>query len=59
MANFTVYAKMNITVSVEISAKHLDEALEKSKKLNQIDFITFVGDYMDGDFKINGVIEND
>jgi hypothetical protein len=57
MTTYNVYANLNINVAISISAKSLEEALEKSKGFKEKDFIQFEGEYIDGNMKINGIIE--
>jgi adenosine deaminase len=56
--DFEVQAKLELLVSVTVSAKNLDEAIEKSKGFRETDFVDILGDYMDGNFYISGVYES-
>ena len=52
---FYVQAKIDVLVSVELSARTIDEALEKSKTLKVEDFITVDGDHIDSEMEITGI----
>lgn len=56
--SFDVHARMNLLVSISISAQSLDEAVEASKKMAEEDFVDFIGDYVDGEFRISGIFES-
>lgn len=56
---YNVWAHCRQTVSVEIRAQSLEEALEKAKELDEEDFVTVNGEYADGEFEITGVLKND
>jgi hypothetical protein len=58
LIEFEVQARLNILVSISVSAHSLEEALEKAKHLSESDFVEFCGDYMDGEFKVTGVSES-
>jgi hypothetical protein len=55
LKQFTVSAKLDLLVSVEVTARSLDEALEKSKSLKVQDFVDVDGDYLDGEMEITGI----
>jgi len=57
MGNYCIQGKLTLEVCLSISAKNLDEALEKSKKLKVDDFVEFKGDFCDGNMKIVGIFE--
>jgi len=59
LKTFGVWAKCNNQVIVEVSAKTLEEAVEKAKALDEDQFISINGEYVDGSFKLTGVLEND
>ena len=53
--DYTVQAKLDLVVSINISARSLEEALEKSKQLKVQDFVDILGDYIDGEMEITGM----
>jgi len=55
---FNVQAEMTVLVSKNVTAKTLEEAVEKAKELRTADFITVDGDWIDESaFRITGVYE--
>jgi hypothetical protein len=58
MIEFEVQAKLDLLVSTTVSAKSIEEALEKAKGLQETDFVEFLGDYIDGKFRVSGVYES-
>jgi hypothetical protein len=56
---FNVWANLRQTVSVEIVADSLEDALAKAKNLDEEVFVDVLGEYMDGEFEITGVLAND
>ena len=56
---FSVWAKLNLDVSIEIKAESLEDAVVRSKELKEHDFVEFLGDFNDGDMKITGVFESE
>lgn len=54
---FYVEGRMSVCVGIEISAKSLEEALEKTKSMKITDFITIDGDHNDSNFRVSGVFE--
>lgn len=59
MAQYNVTARWCADLSVEISAKTLAQAVEKSKDLKLQDFAKVLGSYDDGNFAIKGVYNID
>ena len=57
MKTFQVSAKLDLFVSTEIQAKSLEEALEKARKFKEQEFVTILGDYLDGNMEITGIYE--
>jgi hypothetical protein len=55
---FTVWAKSEIFNNVEILAENLEDALAQSKEMKEEDFVTVLGDYMDGSVTVTGVMES-
>jgi hypothetical protein len=55
---YQVQAIIKTIVCISVSAKTLEEALDKSKALTEKDFITIDGEYMDGEYRITGVYES-
>lgn len=54
---FNVTARLGLEVNIEISASSLEDAVQKSKNLTHTDFVDILGDFNDGEMKINGVFE--
>lgn len=54
---YSVWAKCYRDVTVEILAKSLEEAVEKSKELEDSDFVRVLGEYNDGSTEIYGVLK--
>lgn len=52
---FYVDARMAISVGVEISARTLEEAVEKAKTMKMDSFVEVLGDQNDSNFRIAGV----
>jgi hypothetical protein len=59
LKRFTVYAISRSLVSREITATDLDEAYGKAKSLEENGFVKYLGEVVDGDFWIQGVIESE
>jgi hypothetical protein len=55
--DFSIWAKTSVYSLVTIKAKDLEDALTKSKEMKDTDFVEVLGEYMDGDFKVTGVME--
>lgn len=53
--DFQVMAKLTLDISIPVSAKTIEEAVEKSKVLDEHDFVEILGEYMDGNYEITGV----
>ena len=51
---YTIQAKLNLEVGIEVKAASLEAAVETAKTLKEEDFVTILGDYMDGDVQITG-----
>ncbi len=56
--DYEVQAKLELVVSITISAVDLDKAVEISKGFTETDFVDMHGDYLDGKFRITGVYES-
>lgn len=54
---FHIYAKVSLETSIAISAKDLEEALQKSKTLTVDDFVDIIGENCDNKVKITGIYE--
>lgn len=52
---FNIQAKLDLLVSIEISARTLEEALLKSKELEVDDFININGEHLDSEMQITGI----
>jgi hypothetical protein len=59
LKKYTVYAISRNMISKEILATGLDEALLKAKELKESEFVDIVGECVDGDFWIQGVISDE
>jgi hypothetical protein len=57
MKTFQVSAKLKLFVTTEVQAKSLEEALEKSRTFKEQEFVTILGDYLDGSMEITGIYE--
>lgn len=57
--NFTVFGILKLTIGIPIKAKNLEEAVKETKELKVQDFVKILGDYMDGEVKINGILYDD
>lgn len=57
LKRFMVQANCERTVSLEVLAKDLDEALVKAKELKDDDFVEVLGEYQDGNTHISGIYE--
>lgn len=54
---YNVTAKLLLEVNIQISANSLEDAVNESKTLRETDFVKILGDYNNGDMKVNGVFE--
>ena len=59
LRSFTVMAKVEIDCNISIRAESLEDAVDKSAKLTETDFVEIHGDYIDGKLKISGCYEDD
>lgn len=57
--NFEIQAKLSLLATKTISAQSLEDALEEAKSLTETDFVTFLGDFVDGKLCITGVYESE
>ncbi len=55
LQTYCIQAKLNLMVSIEVSAHDLDEALAMSKEKEVSDFVDIHGDYIDGNMRVTGV----
>ena len=55
LKQYEVTARMLILASITINAESLEDAVEQSKDMKEIDFIKFKGIFMDGSIRISGV----
>lgn len=53
--SFTVQAKLELTLSVDVKAKDMDEALAEAKKLVIGDFVTVKSDLYDESIELTGI----
>jgi hypothetical protein len=56
---YIVYAISRNMISRNIFATGLDEALLKAKEMKESEFVNIVGECVDGDFWIQGVISDE
>ena len=56
---YTVTARVVSIDSIEITSSSLTEAVEKSKNLSSEDFVTDVGEQLDGSYEVIGVSNNE
>lgn len=54
-ALYTVQAKLDLFVSIEVRAQSLADALEQSKTLKETDFVEIGGEFIDGSMEVTGV----
>jgi len=54
---YTVYAVVEMNVSIKIGADSLKDALEKSRQLKETDFCKPLGEYNNGELEIQGVFD--
>lgn len=55
LKQYEVTARMLILASITINAESLEDAVEQSKDMEEIDFIKFKGSFIDGSIRISGV----
>lgn len=55
LQEYGVNAVLVLDVMTKISARSLEEAIEKAKDMREDSFVIFLGDYNDGKFKLSGV----
>ena len=55
---YAVWADVQRTVIVKVSAKSLEEATEKARLLDEDEFVTVNGEHIDGEFEITGVLKS-
>lgn len=56
--SYQVQAVLHLMISVDVQAKSLDDALELSKTMKEVDFVDIQGEYIDGDMRITGAYES-
>lgn len=56
---FSVCGKLELDISLDVSAASLEEAVAQSKKLDVDDFVEITGEYNDGNLRITGLFEHD
>lgn len=59
LETYSVTAKLELIVSVDIKAENLTDALLSSGKLDEHDFVKILGEYFDGGCEIVSVTYND
>ena len=58
LKSFRVWVECRRQVALTVKAENLEDALTKSKELEDDDFVTVNGDYIDGDTRVTGVMES-
>ena len=58
LKTFSIWAKCYREVSIDIQAESLEEALAKSKEIDEDEFVTVNGDYHDGSTEIYGIFQS-
>lgn len=53
--SYQAQARISTLVSVELTAKDVDEALLKAKELRDEDFVEILGECLDNSFELTGV----
>jgi hypothetical protein len=59
LKSFSIWAKLNLDVLINIKAESLEDAVEKSKELKELDFVDIKGEFNDGNIKITGAHEDE
>jgi len=59
LKTFTIQADLTLQVGLSIKAESLEDAVQQSKELKELDFVTIKDEFQDGSMKIRGVWEND
>lgn len=57
LRTYMVQGKLELMVGVEVSATNLEEAVSKSKSMDENAFVDMHGEYQDGNCRITGVYE--
>jgi len=57
MQTFNVQARLDLWVSTEIKAENLLDAVQEASTMQEKDFVTIDGDFIDGKLHITGVYE--
>lgn len=55
---YQVQAVLQLVVCIDVAADNLEQALDKSNKLGETDFIDSRGELLDSKFRISGVYES-
>ena len=55
LKQYEVTARMIIVASHTINAESLEDAVEQSKSMKEVDFIKVKGSFIDGSIRISGV----
>lgn len=55
---FSITAKLELEVSIDVDAASLADAVEMAKGLKEADFVTIDGDFNDGSIEIIGAYRN-
>ena len=55
LKQYDITARMIIVASHTINAESMEDAIEQSKELREVDFVKFKGDFLDGSIRITGV----
>ena len=52
---FLIYGRLNLGVSIEITATDFEHAIQESKDVKPTDFVKILGEYNDGEVEIEGI----
>ena len=55
--SYQIQAEVRSIVCVQVDAVSLEEAVTKAKAFSAGDFVEYLGEHIDGDFRISGVYE--
>lgn len=55
--SYQIQAEVRSVVCLQMDTVSLEEAITKAKDFKADDFVEYVGEHIDGDFRISGVYE--
>jgi hypothetical protein len=56
--SYEVQAILKLMITVSVDATSLEDAVARSKEMEETDFVDMHGDYIDGNMRISGVYES-